>query len=309
MYDVPANPVITLVTPSFNQAQFLRQSIESVLSQNYPALEYIVMDGGSDDGSVEIIRSYETKISHWVSDKDSGQADALNKGFQVSTGEVLGFLNSDDVLSPGTLQFVARQFAQEPNLHWLVGRCRTFGKVGDDQESSDQTITPRVPRKLSDILTLQTLMPQPSIFWRRSLWQTVGQFDESLHYCFDHEYWVRALIKGFAPRPVEEILAGYRMHGESKTCSDWGSFMEEFRVIAKRYENDLATKRELFRTRNYWRRRDFVHRLQLGLSRNSRIERAHIALDALSKFPRGIKTRAFWGYLAKLPDVTDCEQD
>lgn len=219
-------PLISVITPSYNQAQFIRATIDSVLSQDYPNLEYIVIDGGSIDGTLEILKSYGSKIK-WESGKDAGQSDAINKGLKLAQGELLAYLNSDDIYFPGTLRRVGEYFART-RADWITGDCLTIDEDGAPSKS-DWLISgyKRVLRACARLSTLRTLrtfdspFPQPSTFWSRRAYQKVGEFNLKYHYVMDYDYWLR-LAKYYRPHDLKTVLSGFRAHGDSKseTCRD-----------------------------------------------------------------------------------------
>lgn len=183
---VQAYPKITMVTCSYNQGQFLEETIQSVLNQNYPNLEYIVIDGGSRDNSVEIIRCYETQLAYWVSEPDKGQSDALCKGFDRGTGEIFCWLCSDDLLEPGALLEVGRLFAEKPNIDVV------FGDTIFIDASSKVTRRYKVfPFHRWLLLNTANYIPQPSTFWRAKLYRQVGGLDRTRHVCMDPEMFLR----------------------------------------------------------------------------------------------------------------------
>lgn len=207
-------PKISIITPSYNQGAFLEQTILSVLGQGYPDLEYIIMDGGSTDDSVEIIRKYESSLTHWESKQDNGQAHAINKGFAMATGEIVGWLNSDDMYLPGALDFVGRFFADNlagrPGL--LFGNCVHICEKDSTASGSD------VRRKHETMnLELVDYIIQPSSFWNRKTMDTVGYLLEKYHYGFDWEWFVRAGRAGVEFHPVDRFLSVYRIHESHKT--------------------------------------------------------------------------------------------
>ena|SRR2546423_6375908 len=204
-------PKISIVTPSYNQGAFLEQTILSVIGQHYPDLEYIIIDGGSTDNSVEIIKKYESYLTHWESENDRGQAHALNKGFALATGRIFGWVNSDDFYLPGTLSFVAEQLnTREPEL--LFGNCLHF--VENQQRAYGSDV--RSEHNKRD-LQLADYIIQPSSFWTRDAWLKTGLLDESLHFGFDWDWFIRAKKSGVTFKPQDKYLSAYRIHGKHKT--------------------------------------------------------------------------------------------
>lgn len=206
-------PKVSLVTPSYNQGQFIEETIRSVLLQGYPNLEYIVMDGGSSDESVEIIRKYEPWLTCWVSERDSGQADAINKGWQCATGEFLGWINSDDVLVPGGIATTIDYFTRNPEVGYVYGDLEII-----DAESNvigTQTYEDFV---LAEIVQQAGWISQPGNLMRRSVFDQVGLLDVSLHFQMDLDYWLRAALIcqfGYLRQP----LARFRRHADAKTSN------------------------------------------------------------------------------------------
>ena len=223
--DVPSLPRVTIVTPSFNQAQYLEETIRSVLLQGYPDLEYIVVDGGSADGSVEVIRKYAPWLAYWVSEKDKGQSHAINKGFARASGQVFNYLASDDVLEPGCLLNVARAL-RERAAKWVVGQVR-YRSAGHP----DWPLRVNPETSFTEWF-LWCPVPQPSSFWTADLHRANGEFREDLHCYFDYEFWLRLrFLKDQVPVVIPQDLAVYRLHAQSKTVSNNPAFEIEGKQI------------------------------------------------------------------------------
>jgi glycosyltransferase involved in cell wall biosynthesis len=211
-------PKISVVTPSFNQGAYIEQTIRSVLDQNYPNLEYIIIDGGSADESVEIIQRYADRLTFWVSEKDAGQTDALNKGMRRATGDILCYLNSDDVFLPGALAAVAQAFSAGGD--WWSGGCVHFGG------SRTQMMPPRSYRSLMGLMRYCGIS-QPATFWSRGAHVKTGAFNEQMHYSFDYEYWLRLFLSGYRLKRLKLPLAAFRHHQQAKTANPQKFYEEE----------------------------------------------------------------------------------
>jgi hypothetical protein len=208
-------PRISVITPSFNHARFLAAAMDSVLSQNYPGLEYIVMDGGSQDGSADIIRARASKLAYWQSERDGGQANALNLGLSHATGDVIGWVNSDDLYTKGALEKVGRYFADHPDVILLYGDCLFI----NEHDRVLDTIKPGPfdPAKLA----YRCYMMQMSVFFRREMLDRIGSFDTKFPYALDYDLWLRAgvgLERNIAYLP--QTLSCYRAHEQSQSVRD-----------------------------------------------------------------------------------------
>ncbi len=221
-------PKISIVTPSFNQGEFLEETIQSVLDQNYPSLEYIVIDGGSTDQSKSILKKYDKRLTYWVSEKDSGQSEAINKGFKKATGEITSWLCSDDLYEKDTLKTVAELFNVYPDAALLHGKTILFDSVGKE------LIKGATPEDLALKYFAVIPYPQPSSFFRKSALDQVGYLDESLHFGMDYELLLRIALN-YPIQSVEQILSRYRLHDQSKTVRQQGKFADEWLLIFCRF--------------------------------------------------------------------------
>lgn len=247
-------PRITVITPSFNQAAFLPRTIESVLGQKYPNLEYFVIDGGSTDGSADVIRCYASQLNGWVSKRDRGQADAINQGLSWANGEIIAFLNSDDTYPAGTLRRVAERMAGEKAPRWLVGAC---AMIDTDDVVLDRFAHHAPESYLQYLMHTSGMIPQPSSFWNADLFRRNGYFDAGLHYCFDYEFHCRLMANGETPTLIDDTLAHFRVHPTSKGCSQPIKFGLERLTVAARYAKHLPINQRylLWRNIGYRRRR------------------------------------------------------
>lgn len=211
---------ISLVTPCYNAARFIRDTIESVLAQEGVEVEYGIVDGASTDGTAEIVRGCESRLAWLISERDGGQADALNKGFARMSGEVLGFLNADDVLEPGALRVVAAAFEEDPALDLVYGRVTWMDVDGRSEGTHHGDIS-----SLGEVLDLQRVWwaqrqwVQPEVFFRRRLWERVGGFDTRYHLAFDYDYWVRCFLAGMRVKRLPQTLVRFRLHAEQKSSA------------------------------------------------------------------------------------------
>jgi glycosyltransferase involved in cell wall biosynthesis len=222
-------PKISVVTPSFNQGHFIEDTILSVLNQSYQNLEYIIIDGGSTDGTTQIVEKYGPQLEYWVSEQDSGQSNAINKGFSKAEGDILAWINSDDYYLPGTLRFVADQL-KTGEREILFGNCVHLfdgnGLLGSDVVSAFNCCD----------LRLVDFIIQPSSFWTREAWEANGPLNERLTYAFDWEWFLRAQAKGIPLRAVGRYLSVYRKHKDHKTGVGGRRRAEEVARLFEEYE-------------------------------------------------------------------------
>lgn len=216
-------PGVTVVTPNLNQAAYLEEALRSVLLQDYPDLEYLVIDGGSRDGSVEVIRRYAPHLEYWTSEPDRGQSHALNKGLARATGEVVGWLNADDVYLPNTLKRVAMAFREDPELGLVYGDCLVL----DERSGELRRWSGVGPPGCVALLVHGNGIPQPSAFVRRSVLERTGLLDESMHLAMDYDLWLR-ISKHTRARYLPEPLSVVRDHAATKTRRQAVEFVFEY---------------------------------------------------------------------------------
>lgn len=224
---MPYTPKISLVTPSYNQAEFLDETIRSVLGQEYPNLEYIIIDGGSTDGSVDIIRKYEKHIRYWVSEPDDGQTAAIAKGFAQATGDIFGWLASDDYLLPGALRAIAEHFVDNPRTETVSGGCLFVDAQSNPLSEKYGQYTMGVPASYNRLRFYeQDGVAQQSTFWRRDAYEAVGGLDPAFQFTMDLDLYLRlARRKRFTKLP--RMLAAFRLHEDSKTMTIQSTRLKE----------------------------------------------------------------------------------
>lgn len=285
-----AYPRVSVVTPSFNQAAFLEETIQSVLAQDYPNLEYIIIDGGSTDGSIEIIRKYESQLAYWVSERDEGQSHAINKGFQRSSGEILAWLNSDDLYAHNAIHEAVAEFDHTRQSAVVYGNT-DFIDASGKWLSRFVIQSYRLPQMLYD-----HLIPQPAAFVRRSALDAAGGIDPTLHFCMDYDLWLRVARTEriqFVPR----LWAKYRVHEASKSTN----------LQALRWRETARVLESLFAeisTPPPWRRyeADAIGRAHwhatVEYSRANDLEKAKEHVQrAVQEAPRYLTTRELVGFL------------
>jgi len=297
MTKVDELPKISVVTPSFRQEQFLETAILSVLGQCYPNLEYLVMDGGSDDGSVAVIERYAGDLAFWQSKSDEGQADAINQGFARATGDILCWVNSDDFLLPGTLRKIARLLGSRVNQPALI--------YGSSLYFCEENGSARVfkARPFDRSLLCETdYIYQPSTFWTRSLWERTGPLDSQLHFGFDWDWYLRASLQGEF-LVCDEILSGYRQHAGHKSGSGGESRRMEILEVVQRHgtSEQITAYRYAMAKFDMWERRNGVAAQFARWRVPYASTVAHCLTPALWTRPTGLSSmrlRRCWGMLA-----------
>jgi glycosyltransferase involved in cell wall biosynthesis len=230
-------PKLSIITPSFNQAAFLERTIKSVLNQGWPNLEYMIVDGGSTDGSVEIIEHYADRLAWWVSEKDNGQTDALNKGIRRATGDVVAYINSDDYYLPGAFE-KAMKALEASDKTWMAGAARFV----DADDNFRELWSPYLPAGGPQWWILAPWgVPQVATFWRRDVFERHGYFREDMHYVFDTEYGLRLALAGEPPELIQDELAVRVIHEDAKSW-DRRPFVREQRRFYELHKDKLTPR-------------------------------------------------------------------
>ena len=271
----PALPLVTLVTPSFNQGQFLEETLLSVQRQDYPRVEHIVVDGGSSDGSLDIIRRHERRLARWVREPDRGQTDAIAKGFHLATGDIFAWLNSDDLLMPSAVGVVVRELTREPALGLVYGDRIEIDAKGNVLNAV------RLPSHRDGMFRRNFTIPQETAFFSRQAYEAVGGVDTGLQFAMDFDLWVR--LAAVAPmRHLPVFLGCYRRHGASKSVemhadgSGQKYSTESESVYRRHFGRGLPSRRMMF-----WYRAASKGRLVIErASRDYRRERGRLLAEA-----------------------------
>lgn len=261
--ELPHYPTISIVTPAFNHAHFIEKTIKSVLDQKYPNLEYIVKDGGSTDNTSEILKRYEPKLAHWESTKDFGQSQAINIGFSHAHGEIMAYLNSDDLLLPGTLHYVADYFNKHPEVDVVYGHRILIDK--NDDEIGRWVLPPHQDK----ILTWADYIPQETLFWRRSLWNKVdARIDESFQFAMDWDLILRFISVGAHFVRLPRFLGAFRVHPHQKSSANISNMgKKDMKRLLERCHGRTVNPQEIHRRlRFYYWHHIILHKCyRLGL--------------------------------------------
>lgn len=254
------NLKITIITPSFNQGDFIEETISSVFNQHYNNLEYIIIDGGSNDNTKTILQKYSDKITYWISEKDNGQSDALNKGFEKATGDIVAWLNSDDLYTENTLSHVAEIFLKNPDVNIVYGDVLNFSSQKEELYINKEF-------NLLDFFS-RVSIHQPSVFWRRDALIRAGKMDETLFYCMDYDLWMRLFLNNKSLK-VNKVFSKFRIHESSKTNDNPIGLYIEYQKIVSRFFNSLETtiwKDKLVKSKIYYNNEDRKYILNRGFT-------------------------------------------
>jgi glycosyltransferase involved in cell wall biosynthesis len=286
-------PKISIVTPSYNQVAFLEETIRSILCQGYPNLEFILIDGGSTDGSVEIIQHYASCTSYWVSEPDKGQSNAILKGFARASGEIMAWINSDDFYAPGSFMAIANAASKTPSSLWFAGRCDTVLN-GQRVETGHRWQGNGVEEWF-----FKSILMQPGVFWRSSLWQENGGLEESLHYSFDYELWLRfASVQPF-PSWLKQCVAYYRSHGATKTSSHPELFVAEDEVVRSKHAALWQVEAVQHRIRALKNRDKAYAILRTASNTQNVVQRSKIIKQAIQACPQILRSPVYYYIISK----------
>ncbi len=240
------SPKVSIITPSYNQAQFLEQTLQSVLTQDYPNIEYIVVDGASKDGSVDIIKKYEKQIAWWVSEPDSGQSDAVNKGWQHATGELIGWLNSDDLLMPGAVSRMVQAFQETPEMGVIYGDVFSMDAKGDIFN-----IMRFEQWDLDDLMAFE-IISQPGAFMRREVLERAGYLDTNMHFLMDTHLWLKmAQLALF--RYLPGVVSAARYHADAKNVGAGARYGQDaYKILEWMKTQPLLQERLSRDSRRIW---------------------------------------------------------
>lgn len=231
------NPKISIITPSFNQGQFIEETILSILNQDYSNIEYIIIDGGSNDNTVDIIKKYSERITYWVSEKDSGQSEAINKGFMKATGDIVCWINSDDILMPGAVKKVMQYFSEHPDIKFINGYVLLIDK-------NSNILFNYFILKQKNWYAKHGIfyVSQQAMFWKRSLFNSIGYLKEDFHAMMDREFLIRVLKNKIKVGQIKKTLSGFRRHEASKTYINSEIWDKDSTEIIKIYGNGYGRK-------------------------------------------------------------------
>lgn len=294
-------PRISIVTPSYNQGQFIEETIRSILLQGYPDLEYIIIDGGSNDNSIEVIRKYERWLKYWISEPDKGQAAAINKGFGFATGRINAYLNSDDLYENGIMREVAtRALTKSQSDHyWIVTQVVNFGG------HKESLVLPPENISLYYWVTNQANIHQPGTFWSYTLYNRVGGFDERYDFTFDRKFFMELISRGIVPELLSVVGARFRVHENSKTTlafnesKDGTAFVDEFIQLSREYRN-LLTPREQLEEVRFYRQKAMSHARGRVNSMARLPAITNFVFESIRSYPSSVGTRFFWGSIKEL---------
>jgi glycosyltransferase involved in cell wall biosynthesis len=292
-------PKISIITPSLNQAGFIEQTMSSVLGQGYSNLEYIIIDGGSTDGTVDLIRKHERHLAYWVTEKDAGQSDAINKGMKRATGDIIAYINSDDYYLDGAFERVADAHRDSPGIDLWHGRCRIVDQFGAKVDERIGSI-----ERYDEILDLWNVwwnrrnFVQPEVFWTKRIAEKIGAFRQDLHLVMDYEYWLRIFAAGGAARFIDAELAAFRLQPNQKSTQPARTAQELLDVVRPYIfgQDDRLTNQKRLALQARWiYQAKFLNEVQQSLDRHEPRWRRLLRLAWFSASnPRVVMAPDFW---------------
>jgi glycosyltransferase involved in cell wall biosynthesis len=229
---INSKPKISIVTACLNSIDYIEETIKSILNQNYPNLEYIIIDGGSTDGTIEVVERYKSQLKYFISEKDTGHANALNKGFKVSTGEIMGFLNADDIYMPWTFRTISEIFLNFKDVNWITG-IQSY--INDKSENVGAGV---VLKNIQDFLNNKPQwIQQESTFWKKSLWEKAGGcINEEYKFCIDVDLWARFFLHERLYH-LNSVIASFRHHSKCRSINNFDTMGKEINLIIKKLKN------------------------------------------------------------------------
>ncbi len=289
----PTSPKISIITPSYNQGHFLEETIRSVLLQGYPNLEYIVIDGGSSDNSVEILQTYSDHLTYWVSEPDRGQSHAINKGLARATGDYIAWMNSDDCYLAGAL---TRVFQTDPQVDFIYGPTQMGADLNHYQVIEGRGIRKfTLANLLNFFYSIDYIIPSQSVFVSRALFEQVGYLNEELHYCMDLEWFIRMALRFPQVQRNSQPICFYRIHDQTKTGTGYYSMQREAQSLAQRYGEYLSASEQAALKRLL----AFSNCLEEYMNGGKPWQRASLVATA-QQFPReALRDRRFLGMLRR----------
>jgi len=233
-------PRVSIITPSYNQGQFIQETIVSVLGQSYPNIEYIIVDGGSNDGTYQILEKYKSSIDKIIIESDNGQSDAINKGFRIATGELVGWLNSDDILLPHTVELLADNYNKHPDAVIFYGDVIVFNNEG----KIIRTLKPPLHLKYRQLVNGNGMVVQPGSFYNKKIINKIGMLNTNFYLMMDREFWLRMLCYGDGLH-IGKAVAKFRIHTSSKSSEPPFLYLKEFLKLEKKHPSAFFSRRKL----------------------------------------------------------------
>ena len=289
-------PLFSIITPNYNAAPFVEETIRSIANQTCTDFELIVVDGESTDGSIEILHSLKSHISELIVEKDSGQTNAINKGIKRASGEWIAYLNSDDIYYPDTLKAIKKTISEQQDSKWIIGKSKKFGNEGQFYEYGLLKLPQE--EKAIDWVTYQAYSPQEASFIHRSVFDAIGSFDEDFHFAFDCEYWLRMYLAGYRPVEIDSLVAGFRIHEKSKTGTSWLPFLDEHDKMLRKHATEFTIMEIEFASKVLKQKRAITKTYEIDKFANEKP--LSVLMNNAKAYPQLLTERFFWGAVKKV---------